>query len=127
MRALVALLSAAVLAMSACSGDDGGSAHPYGVQTAAVGESLAVLGWNMSLSNLRFDGDYVLVDVDAAPSQAGGRHAKPEALRFGLYGALAHPIEANAVGACTDVTSLDGGMDAWAAAGLPVVDASPAS
>ena len=59
------------------------------------------------MSNLRFDGDYVLVDVDAAPSQAGGQHAKPEALRFGLYGALAHPIEANAVGSCTDVTSLD--------------------
>ena len=48
------------------------------------------------MSNLRLDADYVLVDVDASPSQAGGAHAKPEDMRFGLYGALAHPIEANA-------------------------------
>ena len=80
---------------------------PYGTQGAKIGESLAVLGWNVSVSNLRFDGDYVLVDVDAAPSQAGGQHAKPDALRFGLYGALAHPIETTAVGSCADVTSLD--------------------
>ena len=58
MRALVPLLSAAVLGVtSACSGDSDGT-HPYSVQTAAVGESLA------------------------------------------------HPIEANAVGGCRDVTSL---------------------
>lgn len=106
MRALVALLSAAVLVVtSACSSDDDAT-HPYGVQTAAVGESLAVLGWNMSLSNLRFDGDYVLFDIDASPTQAGAPHAKPEDIRFGLYGALAHPLEANAIGGCRDVTSL---------------------
>ena len=46
MRALVAVLSAVVLLIT--SGDDGG-AHPYGVQATAVGESLAVLGWTMSL------------------------------------------------------------------------------
>lgn len=106
MRALVALLSAAVLLVtSACSGDDG-SAHPYAVQTAKVGESLAVLGWNMSLTNLRFDDDYVLFDIDASPTQADGPHAKPEDIRFGLYGALAHPLEGNAIGGCRDVTSL---------------------
>jgi hypothetical protein len=106
-RALVALLSAVVLfATSACSGDDGGSAHPYGVQTAAVGESLAVLGWNMSMSNLRFDGDYVLFDVDASPTKADAPHASPSDIRFGLYGALAHPLEANAIGGCRDVTNL---------------------
>jgi hypothetical protein len=105
-RALVALLSAAMLLVtSACSGDDG-SAQPYGVQTASVGESLAVLGWNMSLSNLRFDGDYVLFDIDASPTQADAPHAKPEDIRFGLYGALAHPLEANAIGGCRDVTTL---------------------
>ena len=71
-----------------------------------IGESLAVLGWNVSVSNLRFDGDYVLIDVDASPSQPGGQHAKADSLRFGLYGALAHPIEANALGSCADVTSL---------------------
>jgi hypothetical protein len=90
----------------ACSSgvDDAG---PYTTEGAKIGESQAILGWNVSVSNLRFDGDYVLVDVDASPSQSGGQHAKPDALRFGLYGALAHPIEANAVDACTDVTSLD--------------------
>jgi hypothetical protein len=94
-----------LLVTSACSDDDG-SAHPYGVQTASVGESLAVLGWNMSLSNLRFDGDYVLFDIDAAPTQADAPRAKPQDIRFGLYGALAHPLEANAIGGCRDVTSL---------------------
>jgi hypothetical protein len=105
-RSLIALLSAVVLAVtSACwSGDE--RAHPYSVQTAAMGESLAVLGWNIGVSNLRFDGDYVLVDVDASPSQASEAHTKPEDIRFGLYGALAHPIEANAIGGCRDVTSL---------------------
>ncbi|OBB09637.1 hypothetical protein A5662_08525 [Mycobacteriaceae bacterium 1482268.1] len=106
MRALIALLSAAVLLVtSACSSDDG-HAHPYAVQTAKVGESLAALGWNMSLANLRFDGDYVLFDIDASPTQADAPHAKPEEIRFGLYGALSHPLEANAIGGCRDVTDL---------------------
>jgi hypothetical protein len=104
-RALVAGLLAAVL-LAACSSstDDAG---PYGAQTAKIGESLATLGWNMSVSNLRFDGDYVMVDLDAAPSTPGGPHAKPESIRFGLYGALAHPIESNALGGCSGVTSLN--------------------
>jgi hypothetical protein len=105
-RALVALLSTAVLlAASACS-SDGDRPHPYGVSSVAVGESQAVLGWNMSLSNLRFDGDYVLIDVDASPTGADAPHARPEDIRLGLYGALAHPLEANAIGGCRDVTSL---------------------
>jgi hypothetical protein len=100
------LLSTALLLLtSACAGDDA-DAHPYGVQKAKVGESLSVLGWNMSLANLRFDGDYVLFDIDASPAQADGAHTKPEDIRFGLYGALAHPLEANAIGGCRDVTSL---------------------
>lgn len=86
MRALVALLSAAVLLVtSACSRDDDG-AHPYGVQGAAIGETQSVL--------------------DASLAQADGPHAKPEDIRCGLYGALAHPLEANAIGGCRDVTSL---------------------
>jgi hypothetical protein len=105
LRALVAVLLAAVL-LAACSSsaDDAG---PYGAQAAKIGESLATLGWNMSVSNLRFDGDYVMVDVDAAPSAPGGPHAKAESIRFGLYGALAHPIESNALGGCSGVTSLN--------------------
>lgn len=105
LRALVAGLLAAVL-LAACSSstDDAG---PYGAQAAKIGESLATLGWNMSVSNLRFDGDYVMVDVDAAASTPGAPHAKPEAIRFGLYGALAHPIESDALGGCSGVTSLN--------------------
>jgi hypothetical protein len=105
LRALIAVIAAIVMVASGCSGDDG-RAHPYSTQSATVGEALSVLGWNMSVTNLRFDGDYVLVDVDASPSQKDGPHAKPEDIRFGLYGALAHPIEANGYGACKDVTSL---------------------
>jgi hypothetical protein len=105
-RALVALLSAVALLMaSACSRDDD-STHEYAVQTASIGESLAVLGWNISLANLRFDGDYVLFDIDASPTEADRPHAKAADIRFGLYGALAHPLEANAIGGCRDVTSL---------------------
>ncbi len=59
----------------------------------------------MSVSNLRFDGDNVLIDVDASPS-GDGAHADPKDLRFGLYGALAHPLEAPALGGCRDVTDL---------------------
>ncbi|MGV0605262.1 hypothetical protein [Mycolicibacterium sp. XJ1904] len=107
MRALIAALTAiVVVAASACSQDDA-SVHPYGAQTATIGESLATLGWNMSVSNLRFDGDYVLFDVDASPADADGPHAKPEDIRFGLYGALAHPIEANGIGGCRDATDLE--------------------
>lgn len=107
MRALIAALTAiVVVAASACSKDDA-SVHPYGAQTATIGESLATLGWNMSVSNLRFDGDYVLFDVDASPAQADGPHVKPEDIRFGLYGALAHPIEANGIGSCRDATDLE--------------------
>jgi hypothetical protein len=105
LRALVAGLLAAVM-LAACSSSTA-DAGPYGAESAKIGESLATLGWNMSVSNLRFDGDYVMVDVDAAPSTPGGPHAKPEAIRFGLYGALAHPIESNALGGCSGVTSLN--------------------
>jgi hypothetical protein len=105
-RWLIAVLAAiVVVAASACSQDDA-PAQAYGAQSAAIGESIAILGWNMSVSNLRFDTDYVLADVDASPSQSGDAHTKPEDIRFGLYGALAHPIEANALSSCKDVTSL---------------------
>jgi hypothetical protein len=103
-RSVFAILVAGVLVASACSSDDD-RADPYAAQTAAIGESLAILGWNMSVSNLRFDRDDVLIDVDASPSGSGA-HADPKDLRFGLYGALAHPLEANAIGGCRDMTDL---------------------
>jgi|SRR5271166_6433838 len=74
--------------------------RPYGAQGARLGESLALLGWNMAVSNLRWDGDYVLVDIDASPTDPHAPHAKPEDVRFGLYGALAHPMESSGLGSC---------------------------
>ncbi|MGO4441777.1 hypothetical protein AB4Z42_00325 [Mycobacterium sp. 2YAF39] len=104
-RSVFAALTAVILVVSSCSGDEA-TVDAYDAQTAAVGESLAFLGWNMSVSNMRFEGDNVLIDVDAAPS-GDGPHADPKDLRFGLYGALAHPLEAPAIGSCRDVSALD--------------------
>ncbi len=58
------------------------------------------------MSNLRWQDDYVLVDVDAAPTDAAKPHADPGDVRFGLYGALAHPIEAVGIGSCDGVKNL---------------------
>lgn len=88
-----------LIVVSGCSGPR----HPdriYGAQSARLGESVAVLGWNVAVSNLRWNADYVLVDVDAAPADPAAPHAKPADLRFGLYGALAHPMEATGIGSC---------------------------
>lgn len=103
---VIAVLAAMVLAVASCSGDSGDREDVFSAATASMGESLELLGWNMSVANLRFDADYVLVDVDAAPAKEGVTPANPEDLRFGLYGALAHPIEANGIGGCGDVTNL---------------------
>src|SRR6478735_441673 len=102
-RMLAATL--AVLTLAACSGSDD-TAGPFGTQQAKVGESLSILGWNVSVANLRFEGDQVLIDVDAAVAEEGGAHAPAETLRFGLYGALAHPIEGNAIGGCASAPDL---------------------
>ena len=98
-------VSLAVLMLAACSSSDD-TAGPYGTEQAKVGESQSILGWNVSVGNLRFEGDQVLVDVDAAVAEEGGVHAPAESLRFGLYGALAHPIESNAVGGCASAPDL---------------------
>ncbi|MGV0836291.1 hypothetical protein [Mycolicibacterium thermoresistibile] len=105
MRVLLALLTAA-LVLAACSADEGAE-QVYGAPTATIGAAQSVLGWNMSVSNLRWDGDHVLVDVDASPSESDAPHADPKDIRFGLYGALAHPIEAHALGGCRNVGGLD--------------------
>src|SRR6476659_9615437 len=105
MRALIAIMAAIVMVASACSGDAPRPA-PYSTQSAEIGQSLSVLGWNITVSNLRFDADHVLIDVDGAVAKKDAPHAKPEDIRFGLYGALAHPVEASALGGCKDVTSL---------------------
>lgn len=112
-RKVVSVLAVAALLVGCSGGDD--TAGPYGTQQAKIGESLSLLGWNISVANLRFEGDQVLIDVDAAVAEAtqgersdGGEatHAPAESLRFGLYGALAHPIEADAVGGCASASDL---------------------
>jgi hypothetical protein len=105
MRALIAVMAAVVMVAAACSGDDS-RPHPYSTQAAAIGQSLSILGWNITLTNLRFDADYVLVDVNGSVVHRDAAHARPEDIRFGLYGALTHPLETNAIGGCKDVTNL---------------------
>jgi hypothetical protein len=98
-RTFLAIAACLAICLVGCSGSSHAVA-PYGAHGARLGESLALLGWNMSVSNLRFDDDYVLITVDAAPTDPKAPHAKPEDIRFGLYGALAHPIEAVGLGSC---------------------------
>ncbi|HTY30011.1 hypothetical protein [Mycobacterium sp.] len=99
MRSFIALVCCLAACLVGCAGSNH-PARPYGAQGARLGESLALLGWNMAVSNLRWDGDYVLIDVDASPTDPKAPHAKPEDIRFGLYGALAHPLESNGLGSC---------------------------
>lgn len=99
-RVIAAL--AVVLAVGAgCS--DAAPPSVYGAPQVRLGESAAVLGWNMSVNNLRWNGDYALVDVDAAPSGNGASHAKPDDIRFGVYGTLAHPVESTGLNSCDAV------------------------
>ena len=102
---LAVLLIAVLGGTAACSSTDG-IADQYGASAARVGESIAVLGWNMSVSNLRWEADHVLVDVDASPSDPAKPYAKPEEIRFGLFGTLSHPIEATGLESCSVVSSL---------------------
>ena len=96
---MAATAACVVCCLAGCSGPNR-PVNPYGAQGARLGEALALLGWNMSVSNLRWDSDYVLVDVDASAKDPHAPHAKPEEIRFGLYGALAHPMEASGLGSC---------------------------
>lgn len=93
--------AAALVAVALVSCGNGGEpVRSYGAERAPLGESRAVLGWNISVSDLRFESDHVLVDVDATPADPSAVRANPGDLRFGLYGALAHPIEVTGVGSC---------------------------
>lgn len=102
-RALIAAVMAGLLVVTAgcASGQPG---RTYEASTAAIGDSLEILGWNLKVSDLRFDSEHVLVDVEGSASGEG--HAKPEDIRFGLYGALAHPLEADALHGCDDLANL---------------------
>ena len=104
MRIRITLAACLALLVAGCASSNG-PVRPYGAQSARVGESLAVLGWNMAVSNLRWDGDYALFDVDASPTDPRAPHAKPEDIRFGIYGAPAHPMESAGLGSCDEATS----------------------
>ncbi|WP_428342636.1 hypothetical protein [Mycobacterium sp.] len=77
MRTVIAMIAAFAL-ICACS-NPAARQQVYGAGTARLGESLAVLGWNTSVSNLRWQDDYVLVDVDAAPTDPAKPHSDPNA------------------------------------------------
>jgi hypothetical protein len=96
----------AALALTCACSNQAVRQQVYGAGTARIGESLAVLGWNTSIANLRWQDDYVLVDVDAAPTDPAKPLADPRDIRFGLYGALAHPMEAVGIGSCDGVKNL---------------------
>lgn len=93
------MLAAAAALAAGCSSHPA-SKSSYGAAQARIGQSQTLLGWNVSVADLRWSGDYVLVDLDAAPADPGAPHAKPEDLRFGLYGTLAHPVEAAGLNSC---------------------------
>lgn len=100
-------MGVAILAATGLIGASGCSSPPskstYGAAQAKIGESLALLGWNVRVAEFRWNHEFVLVDIDAAPSDPTAPHAKPEDLRFGLYGTLAHPVEATGLGSCDTV------------------------
>ncbi|KKC04391.1 hypothetical protein [Mycobacterium nebraskense] len=104
MRTFLATAACLLAFLTGCSGSSQ-PVRPYGAQGAHFGESLSLLGWNMAVSNLRWDGDYVLIDVDASAADPHAPHAKPEDIRFGLYGALSHPIESTGLGSCDRATA----------------------
>lgn len=104
MRILIAMAACVAVLLAGCSSSKH-PGRPYGAQGARFGESLALLGWNMAVSNLRWDGDYVLIDVDASPADPKAPHAKQDDIRFGLYGALAHPLETAGLGSCDAATA----------------------
>jgi hypothetical protein len=57
------LAVARVIFAAACS--QSSSKSSYGAAQARIGESLAPLGRNISVADFRWNGDFVLVDVDA--------------------------------------------------------------
>lgn len=94
-----------VCATTSCSSEDRSSAE-YGASSARVGEAIAVLGWNISVSNLRWEADHVLINVDGSPSDKTKPYVNADDIRFGLYGTLSHPVEATGIDSCGLVDSL---------------------
>jgi hypothetical protein len=97
-RLIAALLTLAVAFLPACTRS--GATGPYGAQGARLGEALTLLGWDMTLTNLRWEVDHVLIDVKGRLGDPDAEHAAAGDLRFGIYGTPAHPVEATGLGSC---------------------------
>lgn len=105
MRTLIAVVSALAVAWAAaCSGP--GATGPYGAQGARIDSALTVLGWEMTLSNLRWEVDHVLIDVKAQVVDSDAPHAAARDFRFGVYGTPARPFEATGLGSCNALGEL---------------------
>lgn len=99
MRTLISVLMALAVACAAgCSSSE--ATGPYGAQDARIGAPLTLLGWDMTLTNLRWEVDHALIDVTAHLVDPGAPHAAAGDLRFGVYGTPAHPVEATGLGSC---------------------------
>ncbi|BBY55467.1 hypothetical protein H7J07_09820 [Mycobacterium koreense] len=98
-RAVAAALTVVLAVMTSCSRADGVDA-PYGAQAARLGSQISVLGWDLTLSDLRWGAEHVLVDITGEPTDPDQPHADPADLRFGLYGSLPYPVEADGLGSC---------------------------
>ncbi|MBI3693167.1 MAG: hypothetical protein HY239_21545 [Mycolicibacterium aromaticivorans] len=47
---------------------------------------MALLRRNVGVAEFRWNGEFVLVDIDAAPGDPTAPHAQPADCRVGLYG-----------------------------------------
>lgn len=92
-------LIAALLALAGVAGCSASAPRgPYGAVSSRIGEPLTLLGWDITVSNLRWEVNHALIDV--AARREATTAAPAASLRFGVYGTPAHPIEATGVGSC---------------------------
>lgn len=106
MRTLIAVVVALALTGSSGCARSGQPPGPYGAQASRLGSALQVLGWRMTLSNLRWQADRVLVDVAATVADPVAGHTDAKDLRFGVYGTPPRPLEATGVDSCDPLLAL---------------------
>ncbi len=92
------------LMLAACSGGDDRRRPLATGRPPRSANRLSILGWNVSVSNLRFDGDQVLIDVDAA--RRGRRRARHPRRPCGSVCTVRWPIRSRPmpVGGCASAT-----------------------
>ena len=109
MRSLLAAVTTlAVVCGAACSGSSRPAA-PYGAQAGWYGDSVGLLGWDLTVSNPRFESGQLLIDVAGTaqdPTDPTTPRATAETLRFGVYGTPLRPIEATGIGSCDPLLQL---------------------